>query len=417
MKETERERAKQKEQLRRGMTVTPEKDELDMKLFRHRLLRGLLVTIILLLVAGGVMLFMMHLNNQNYVGHNVSWEKDVMTTDRDKFLAYGEFVLRYNRNGIAYINGNGETAWSQSYEMTDPVAVVGGKYIAVFDRGGYKMYICNANGSTGSIKTILPIQKATISDAGVAVIAVQDDLADKVYFYDSTGRQIDIEMMTLLTEDGYTLDMSLSPDGKQLVSAYVYLDQGAMKNQVVFRNFGEEGQEMIKRLVGGFKEYESQLIGRTVFLTDVYACAFAQDRICFYTLKNRLSPQLAKQIDYSEEIASVFYTSEYVGVISEGSNSVQKKVTVYEPNGDKVTEFETDFAYTGANFSGGRIVLYNSMRCEIYDLDGELKYAANVGTDIRWLSCPTGESILVLDGSSVSEIVLEKKDTWTDLWN
>ena len=195
----------------------------------------------------------------------------------------------------------------QSFELANPVAVVNGNYAAVIDRGGYRLYIFNENGCTGKVSTLLPIHKVTVSAGGVTAIAVEDDLADKVFFYDMSGRQMGIEMKTLLTEDGYTLDMSLSPDGQQMVAAYVYLDQGVMKNQVVFRNFGDEGQEMIKRLVGGFKEYDGQLIGRTVFLDDVYACAFAEDRVCFYSLKNRLSPQMVKQIDFKEEIYSIFY--------------------------------------------------------------------------------------------------------------
>ena len=129
MKETDRERAKQKEQLRRGMTVTPDKektpdrekrtgnenvpgresaperDELDIKLRRHRIVRGALLAILILLVIGGVLIWQMKLRSQDYVGHATSWEKDLVTTGRDTYLAYGEYAIRYNRDGITYING------------------------------------------------------------------------------------------------------------------------------------------------------------------------------------------------------------------------------------------------------------------------------------------------------------------------
>lgn len=422
MKENDKERARRKHQLRQGMTESPdptqkpEKDELDKKLRRHRLMR---VAVFLLAAFLAVVAFIgleMTRRKEIYEGHVTSWEKEISTTGRDQYIAYGEYVLRYNRDGITYINGKGEAVWTKTFEMTDPVAVVNGSYAAVIDREGYQLYICNESGCTGMVSTILPIHKVAVSAGGVTAIAVEDDLADKVYFYDMTGRQMNIEMKTLLTEDGYTLDMALSPDGQQMVSAYVYLDQGVMKNQVVFRNFGEEGQEMIKRLVGGFREYEGELVGRTVFLSDVYACAFAQDRVCFYSLKNRLSPQLVQQIDYEDEIISIFYSSDYVGVISEGSDSANRKLRVYDRTGKMVTEFETDFAYTGANFSGGRIVLYNSLHCEIYNLYGDLKYEAAVGADIRWLSCLSEDRILVIDGQTVREIKLESAAKWSSFF-
>lgn len=407
MKEKDKQRARQKEQLRQGMTVTKEVDEEDIKLRRHRARRIFLVLMILILAVGGYYVWQRHQRRETYENHTVAWEKDIVTTGKDQYIAYKDYILRYNRDGISYINSKGEIVWTKSYEMEDPAVAVNGNYAAVIDRGGYKAYICDATGCTGEITTIQPMHKVTVSAGGVTAIVVEDELADKVFFYDLSGRQMGIEVMTLLTEDGYTLDMSLSPDGQQMITAYVYLDQGAMKNQVVFRNFGEEGQEMVKRLVGGFREYEGQLLGRVAFLSDTYACAFAQDRVCFYSLKNRRSPKLVEQIDYEGEISSVFYSSDYVGVVSDGSNSVMKKFSIFGQSGSKVAEFETDFAYTGANFSGGCIVLYNNARCVIYNMHGELKYEANVGTNIVWLSCLSERSILLLDGQTLRSLTLE----------
>lgn len=412
MKQTDKERARQKEQLRQGMTVTPDKveDEDDIKLRRHRLRRLghlLLFLLVIALAFGAYVLWQRHQRKQTFETHVISWEKEIVTTGKDEYIAYRDYVLRYNRDGISYINSKGEIVWTHSYEMSDPTVAVNGDYLAVIDRGGYKAYILNDSGCTGQITTILPIHKVTVSAGGVTAIVVEEDLADKVYFYDLSGRQMAIEVKTLLTEDGYTLDMAISPDGQQLVTAYVYLDQGSMKNQVVFRNFGEEGQELIGRLVGGFRDYEGELLGRVTFLSDVYACAFAQDRICFYSLKNRVSPKLVSQIDYGGEIDSVFYSPDYVGVVSDGSNSVSKKISVFSQSGGVVSEFETDFAYTGANFSGGNIILYNAARCVVYNMHGDVKYEANMGTNIVWASCLTDRTLLVLDGQTLRAIALQ----------
>lgn len=407
MKEKEKQRAKQKEQLRQGMTVTKETDEYDLELRRHRMRRIFTVLLVIVLAVGGYHAWQRFRRKEVYENHVVTWEKEIVTTVKDKYIGYRDYVLRYNRDGISYINSKGEIVWTKSYELNDPTVVVNGNYAALIDRGGYKAYIFDASGCTGEITTIQPLHKITVSAGGITAIAVEDELTDKVFFYDLSGRQMGIEVMTLLTEDGYTLDMSLSPDGQQMITAYVYLDQGAMKNQVVFRNFGEEGQDVIKRLVGGFREYEGQLLGRVKFLSDTYACAFAQDRVCFYSLKNRRSPKLVEQIDYTGEISSVFYSSDYVGVVSDGSSSVMKKLTVFSQLGAKVTEFETDFAYRGANFSGNNILLYNGARCVIYNMHGELKYEANVGTDIVWMACLSERTALILDGQTLRMITLE----------
>ena len=45
-------------------------------------------------------------------------------------------------------------------------------------------------------------------------------------------------MKSLLSGDGYPVDVSLSPGGTQWITSFMYLEDGMIKNKVVFYNFG-----------------------------------------------------------------------------------------------------------------------------------------------------------------------------------
>ena len=172
------------------------------------------------------------------------------------------------------------------------------------------------------------------------------------------------------------MDISLSPDGTQLIGAYAYLKNGALNGRVAFHNFAEIGKSLPDRVVGGFDEpYESSLVARVHFLDDTYSCAFADNSVSFYSTKNALSPELLKQVVVEEEIRSVFYSDKYVGIIvnnTDGENP--DRMNVYNPDGTLVFSEAFHYQYTQADIDGEHVILYNEDSCRVYNMSGRLKF-------------------------------------------
>ena len=74
-----------------------------------------------------------------------------------KCLQYADGMLKYGRDGIAYINKKGVEQWNQSYQIKDPVINVSGKAMAVAERGGNDIYVMDEKGAKGEIHTNYPI--------------------------------------------------------------------------------------------------------------------------------------------------------------------------------------------------------------------------------------------------------------------
>lgn len=56
-----------------------------------------------------------------------------------------------------------------------------------------------------------------------------------------------IQIKTNMGGNGYPLDISLSGDGTQLIASYVLIQNGELKNRVVFYDFSEIGKNIPNR--------------------------------------------------------------------------------------------------------------------------------------------------------------------------
>ncbi|MCI8506418.1 MAG: hypothetical protein HFI67_09555 [Lachnospiraceae bacterium] len=338
--------------------------------------------VLAVLAAAGVLGFRMYQNGRQYTEATVLWEKEMAADASSGYETYGENLLRYTRDGVSYLNRKGEEIWNQAFEMKSPFAAVRGDYAVIADRNGYAIYICDKTGCRGMVSTALPISKVSVSSTGVTVAILEDTKSNVIAFYDKTGKKLQIEVQTTLAGNGYPIDLDISPNGMLLMVSYIYLDEGLMQNQVVFYNFDDEGQSVKDRLVGGFKEYEDSIVARVRFLDNLNACAFAQDRLCFYSLEHTVQPELMEQVDINGEIECICYSENYAGIIVSESGG-PKKLFLYGASGKEMFSEEIGMGYDHMEVSGSYVLLYNDAECRIYSTSGKLKYEGTLpgGTD------------------------------------
>ena len=149
------------------------------------------------------------------------------------YMDFGDGVLKYTKDGASYLDAQGKVVWVQSYEMKTPMVSINGEYAAIGDQQGNSIYICNKSGPVGKATTLLPILRVTVSAKGMVAALQEDSKASYIYFYKKDGSSLDINVKSLLSGDGYPVDLSLSPNGTQLITSYMYLDQGILKCKIV----------------------------------------------------------------------------------------------------------------------------------------------------------------------------------------
>ena len=92
-----------------------------------------------------------------------------VSLDNPGYEKYLKGVLKYTRDGIAFLNKSGEEIWNQPCQMNNPVVEVRGEIAVVCDRTGTSILVFEENGLKGEIKTTRPIER--ISPASLPLLA------------------------------------------------------------------------------------------------------------------------------------------------------------------------------------------------------------------------------------------------------
>lgn len=364
---------------------------------RKRVIFG---TAVLVFLAALVFVWTRYQYFYQYTEYEVAWETDMVEGTFAEYVPFGNNLLKYTRDGASYIDENGKAVWNQTYEIKTPIVSVNGDYVVIADQQGNDIYICDKNGSQGVITTLSPILKVCVSAHGVVAAILDDSKVNYINLYSKTGELL-TDSMTYLENSGYPLDLSLSPDGTLLMMSYLYLDSGVMHGRVTFHNFSEAGKTYNDRLVAGFdKDYfDKSVIARVKVLNESRAVAFADDALVFFNLDNVTSPAIIETYPMENEIQSIFYSTQYVGLLTDNTENADPYVlTVYDANGKKKLETTVDYEYTQAQFDGDNILLYNENSCRLYNMDGVEKFAGEFDFMVSKMRMGSSGSAMTVTG-------------------
>ena len=373
-------RERRKRQLRRQIVSSPAQSSGDEENARdrrrgHKRRRLLFFFAFLALAAAGVGAWFYYQRSYRYTDYEISWQIEMNEGSLVGYEAFGSNVLKCTKDGASYIDNKGKNVWTESYEMKTPIVSVQGDYAAIADKQGNTIYICNVEGRQGVATTVLPISKVAVSGTGVVAAVLEDASASYISFFKKDGSPLDITVKTKMGGDGYPLDIALSEDGTQLMCSFAYIENGELKNRVVFYDFSEVGKNVPNRLVGGFDEpFHGTMTPRVTYMGEPYSCAFSGNGPVFFSSKNLASPELVKQAAVEEEIRSVLHSDEYAAVIVRNvTGEFANRLEVYKKDGTPALSKEFNYEYTNADIDGDLIILYNENSCRIFNTAGTEK--------------------------------------------
>lgn len=376
-------------------------EEAARKVYRKvRRRRLIVVSLLLILLGAGVYGWFYYQRNYEYSSYETAWTADMNEGSLVGYESFGNNVLKVTRDGASYIDNKGKTIWTESYEMKNPIVSVNGDYAAIADRQSNRIYICNTDGTQGRATTVLPITKVAVSGTGIVIAVLEDSLSSYILFYRKDGTVLDASIKTYMGGDGYPLDISLSDNGTQLMASYVFIQNGELRNRVVFYDFSEIGKNIPNRLVGGFDEqFQGTIVGEVQYMAAPYSCAFSGSGLTFFSSKNIASPELIAQVTVEEEIQSVFHSDEYAGVIvKNNSGEYANRMEIYKKSGELVMKRDFTYDYTAVDIDGDLVILYNEDSCKIYNMSGVLKLYASFDFTVSKIRRGSFPNTLVVTG-------------------
>lgn len=421
-------RENKKKQLKRQIVPSDNRyqNEEDSREIVHnahrRVVRKRLIIVLVLAVLAAIAAFVLFRYDRyhQFTDYQVIWEKDLLGEAQEaaaqgegsfcEYRDFGDGVLKYTKDGASYIDAQGKVIWVQSYEMKSPIVSINGEYVAIGDLQGNSIYICNKSGCIGQATTLLPILRVTVSAKGVVAALEEDSKASYIYLYKKDGSSLDINVKSLLSGDGYPMDLSLSPNGTQLVTSYMYLDQGMIKCKIVFYNFGL-GKNDARRVVGIFfpQDLGDAMAARVRFLDESHAVIFTDKGMQFFSTRVETSPESVNQIAIEEKIRSITYTEDYIGLVTDNVEGGDPYgLMVYDKEGSLVFDRTFNYQYSGFDIDGGLILLYNDSSCKVFNMTGTEKYNGTFDFTVSKVSAGRFPgTLLVMGPQMMKEIKLQ----------
>ena len=339
-----------------------------------RIRRILSIVILIWLGLCGTLLLM---QNQTYGRARTSDQYPSGTTDSSRYKRFADGIVRYNRDGVTFLNKKNEELWMQPTQLQNPVIVVKDKAFAVADNGGNSILVFSEDGLTGEIETTLPVERISISDQGIVSVILRNENTPEIITYDAAGNIL-AEMQISPGNSGYPTALEISDDGNTLAVSYLSVSGTGMKSRLVYYNFGEAGQDRSDNIVFS-EDYNDTVFGEIFFMGGGRSVAVA-DR-GFQIIRGTDKPELDRRIPLEQEIQSVFHSDEYIGFILLNEQKSGYELRLYNRIGEQMISRELPGKYSHAKIDGDEIFLYDGDQCCIVTATGIIKYQGDLAVE------------------------------------
>lgn len=338
--------------------------------------------------------------NREYAAYETMHSMPRQDSSTVRYLPYNGAILKYTRDGASAMNAEGTIFWNGSYELNNPEADICGQYVVIADIGGKEAYVFNGTDSGTKISTLLPILEAEVASQGLVALVLEDTDSNEIQLHNpyEGSNSLLVKIPTNTSTDGYPIDIALSEDGKKLVTSYVAIENGELKNKVTFYNFGEIGQNKANNIVGGI-DCGANVVARVTFLNNDTIALMQEKSLILYSM-----PELPREVavlDAGTEISSVLHGGSTVGCVAGG------KLVLYGLGGGKKLQLSIDWEYDEAELIGEDIIFRSELACHVLRLGGSVKLSCSFDKHILYMfPASKKDHYIFIDENNIEEVKL-----------
>ena len=361
----------------KNLTAPEDLSEIKHKIRKVRLAKIRRVLTLLILISLAVCGTYLLLDNQTYARARTAAEYPIDISDTSSYAQFADGIVRYNRDGVVFLNRKNEEQWIQPTQLQNPTICVKDNAFAVADNGGNSILVFTREGLKGEIETTLPIEKIAISDQGIVSAILRNENSPQIISYDATGNIL-VEQQVTVSTTGYPVALEMSDDGNMLAVSYLYTEGTAIKSKVIYYNFGETGQERTDNIVMS-EEYDNTVMAEIFFMGDDRSIVVGDDRFVIY--RGKEVPEKQKEIMLDQEIQSVFHSDRYIGFILLNQEKSGYELRLYSRLGEQVLSREISGKYSNVKIDGNEVIMFDGSRCCIITATGIVKFEGDLNVE------------------------------------
>ena len=342
---------------------------------RKRQQRIAIVCIIIVIVS--VMTYLL-VSLQTYTKVRVSDTYPEKGASDNSYVQFLDGVIKYSKDGIAYMDQTGKEVWNQSYQIKNPMLDVNNKSVAVADKDGNDILIFQEEGLKGEVHTTMPVERISVSEQGIVSAILKNESAMKIICYAIKGNVL-VEHKTTLAGTGYPIDIALSADGNLMQVLYLYTQKGQIVSRLHYYNFGDAGEGKTDHQVTA-ENYKDTILASGFFMNAETSAAVGDNRVVIYEGKD--TPEQVANIKLDKEIKNVFHSEKYVGLILKNQGKSGYELRLYDKTGKVVLSKDFKGDYKHVKICNNQVIMYDGKNCNIYMKNGIQKFKGETDSNI-----------------------------------
>lgn len=372
------------------------------RILRKRIFIFLAIVIFLVLI-----IVYINVNKENNKVYKNYKQESLIEIDSDisrNYEAFAGGVLAYTTDGISFYK-DGREVFNKAISIIAPIISVSDEYVVIAEKKSSEINLIDKKGNQSVIASTYPVIDIDVSDNGIVAASLDDGNANYIEFYDKTGAKL-VSGRTVLEGDGYPIALSIADDSTRLAASYLAISGGKAQSKVVFYNYTSVGENEVDRIVGGFNQYTDTIVPEIEFINDTTVVAIGDNMFSIYSIKQK--PKLVYEETYEEKIESVFFSSDYIGIVFINNESEYSQVLrVYNTEGKKVFSKTLDFKYNDIAFVGKNVVMYDESSCKMYSFTGKERFSHTFEKKINKLVPITENKYIIVTNDTIEELKLD----------
>lgn len=198
----------------------------------------------------------------------------------------GMQVFQVTKDGIVAYNLEGDEMWRDTFTFENFVVMQKEPYIAIASKQGKSVYLFNERGKQAEITSEYPIVYFSVNESGGVATISNDSDAYRVSAYNEMGEWL-CSYTTYIKSDGYPVVAELAPDNRNLMIAYVSVNEPQVVSSVYCMDAEDKNNKELKHLKYG-REQKNNLIYEIEFINENTWVAIGDKLIAWYDLEGNV---------------------------------------------------------------------------------------------------------------------------------
>gem|GEM_PF-5298821 len=355
-----------------------------------------------------VLIFAFNLGKETNLGDKaVMAELNYETASKTSFHINGKNIFYCSKDGMRMLDEKGNTLWTDTYTMQQPVLLGDGDYAAVAEERGRVVRVYDVNGLIYEIQAENPITTFTVNKKGYTAVVMEMPNEYLTNIYNSLGSVVSISSCP--ASESIPIAIDISDDSSVYATSYIETNAVSFKSNVVMRYVGKDMAATAETIDGMFTAFSggNSIVGKLDFSGESALCAISDKEIVMADIAAGTCTEKLRS-----EINGIMTA---VDVGDNGSAAIALRaengghIRCFSKAGKEAASFDTDAEVTYLKVYNDLILAVMGTKLAAFDYSGSEVWTVISGQDVKQAFIFASNNEIVIAGSNKMRTIKVKK--------